>query len=587
MSTYAAYVVDTIPELVNPQVSGRNEATVLGYNKKGDGGGGTFYWQTGSFTGNSGTIFPKAAVGSNPGGAWIRVVDSPVSVKWFGAIGDGVTDDTTPIRSAIIYIAGTQPTSSASGNEIPSRNFSQIAHVLRFPTAKYKVNGVLYLPSGVILDGEHSTLVGKGTSTDYWKTGGTLFESGYINSSGTLVSNIGTAVESERVVYSEVKNFVIQYYGIAFNLYNCNEATRFENLLFSDCYQAMIMNRCFFSYLNNCYSRTSLASNYLTGFDQAAFVFNNASNIITVNDMSAAGRNIGYQFEGPINSMIITNLDAENVNIGILFKGTSTNSDAVNPLTITSCYFENVYTSALKFDTFTVNNLEVFGNWFLNCTACCTFTNTALYNGKISAYNTFNSSPFIVKLDAFTQQYSVNFVVEPYTLSVPTLDAPPSFQDGTLPSGYSSLSPNINLEGYKTVYSSTGTKDVAFRGEYAPYNYVVPKYYTGRSGYVAGVIPYCTWEVTNINATTHVFDAIIHTDIYYDAGMSVFFNFTLGDYNYAYTFRGKVLNGDLLLEGMPAKKIDIAQTSSKLDFKISGLYHPQNVFSKSGTIQIL
>ena len=78
--------------------------TVLGYHAPGDGGGGSFYWDASATEpDNGGTVIVPA---SNPvTGRWKRLVDAPVSVKWFGAKGDAV-DDSVAIRAAIEAGAG-------------------------------------------------------------------------------------------------------------------------------------------------------------------------------------------------------------------------------------------------------------------------------------------------------------------------------------------------------------------------------------------------------------------------------------------------------------------------------------------------
>jgi len=81
-----------------------NGATINvdGYYAAGDGGGGQFYAVTGAATGtyvdNGGTIIlPTNGDGSS---AWLRVYDGVINVKWFGAKGDGNTDDTNSILAA-------------------------------------------------------------------------------------------------------------------------------------------------------------------------------------------------------------------------------------------------------------------------------------------------------------------------------------------------------------------------------------------------------------------------------------------------------------------------------------------------------
>jgi hypothetical protein len=81
-----------------------NKATilVLGYYTAGDNGGGVFYYDANSSdTANNGTI---VAPDSNVG-RWIRVYEGAINVRWFGAGGQALTDDTAAIQAAINYAA--------------------------------------------------------------------------------------------------------------------------------------------------------------------------------------------------------------------------------------------------------------------------------------------------------------------------------------------------------------------------------------------------------------------------------------------------------------------------------------------------
>ncbi len=51
-------------------------------------------------------LFVKATAIASSAGSWVRIYSGPVNVKWFGAVGDGTTDDKTAIQAAVDYIVG-------------------------------------------------------------------------------------------------------------------------------------------------------------------------------------------------------------------------------------------------------------------------------------------------------------------------------------------------------------------------------------------------------------------------------------------------------------------------------------------------
>lgn len=107
-------------DLRNITTTGLDDGYALyvgGYGAEGDGGGGIFAWNASdTTTDNDGTILQPTAGGT---GRWLRQYQPPVDVRWFGAKGDGATDDTSELQAAfdtvesVLIPTGTYITSSA------------------------------------------------------------------------------------------------------------------------------------------------------------------------------------------------------------------------------------------------------------------------------------------------------------------------------------------------------------------------------------------------------------------------------------------------------------------------------------------
>ncbi|WP_406871632.1 glycosyl hydrolase family 28-related protein [Aminobacter sp. P9b] len=68
---------------------------------------GVFVWKAGNYSTQIATdtaegVYVKANAVASASGSWVRVFSGPVSVEWFGAVLDGVTDCTAAINAAVI-----------------------------------------------------------------------------------------------------------------------------------------------------------------------------------------------------------------------------------------------------------------------------------------------------------------------------------------------------------------------------------------------------------------------------------------------------------------------------------------------------
>jgi hypothetical protein len=108
--------------------------TTTGYYTSGDGGGGHFHGVTGAAPGtyvdNGGTIIVPS--GGNGSAAWLRQDIGVLSVRCFGAKGDGATDDAAAFQAALF-----------SGSRL-----------IVVPSGNYVIGSKLYIPAEVGLVGE-------------------------------------------------------------------------------------------------------------------------------------------------------------------------------------------------------------------------------------------------------------------------------------------------------------------------------------------------------------------------------------------------------------------------------------------------
>jgi len=98
----AGRVVDTIAALRALPKNGTGRVFVNGYRALGDGGGGHYYYDSADIASadNGGSI-----IVATDNGRWKLAQTAPWSVRQFGAIGDGVADDTAAIQTAFNALA--------------------------------------------------------------------------------------------------------------------------------------------------------------------------------------------------------------------------------------------------------------------------------------------------------------------------------------------------------------------------------------------------------------------------------------------------------------------------------------------------
>lgn len=208
---------------------------VEGYYTNGDGGNGEFYGVTGAASGtyveNGGTII--LPTGGNGSSAWLRIINGPIDIKWFGAVGDGSshplseyfasaaaarvvypfvnaltqTVSWAAIQSAIIYAQ-----SMSYLNTIPVPEYStSLRPALFIPSGNYVTNSPLFFTgtcnsAGIGVSGAPSkTGYDSGSVIQYLGADyATRIQNGFISSTSLTV---GTGTKTFTVNYNSTTNY--------------------------------------------------------------------------------------------------------------------------------------------------------------------------------------------------------------------------------------------------------------------------------------------------------------------------------------------------------------------------------------------
>lgn len=122
--------------------------TVSGFTEQADAGGGLFYFDADSTVAdNKGTVIIPDALPAS--GRWVRIFDGPVSIKWFGAIGDYILD------SGAVNGSANDNTTEINDTCAYARTHNL---AVRVPSGNYEVGNII--TCGVPMIGEQKPRIG-------------------------------------------------------------------------------------------------------------------------------------------------------------------------------------------------------------------------------------------------------------------------------------------------------------------------------------------------------------------------------------------------------------------------------------------
>jgi len=271
--------------------------------------------------------------------SYSMISSAPLSVLDFGAVGDGVTDDTAAIQAAV----------EASINQKKS---------LVFPSAIYAISNTILIPNNsgitgqITIDGQNSVIR---PTVDV-----TIFASARY-SGGTLIPTYGEPLDVNFCFGITLANFTFRSVGDvlllepAIEIQNWNTGCKLYNIISRFHDQFLKARSCFYCDYDRLWCQTQ------TSTGAARFVFTENNNLNTISncisaDSTKAG--IGYRFDGLVTALTFVNNSIEGVAVGVEFTGEARGANLLN------CYGESWGDVAVKFSSNFAGGITIDGGYW-------------------------------------------------------------------------------------------------------------------------------------------------------------------------------------------------------------------------------
>jgi hypothetical protein len=475
-----------------------------------------------SFVGlNSSSV---TATGSTTARTLANRFSDVVNVKDFGAVGNGVADDTAAIQAAINYASSNvQDSIWTIGPDATPITYYTKPRIVYFPSNIYRIQGTLLLPNAIILSGNNSTFIGNG----YSNADNNCIETGYI-SGGNVISNIGTPYETQRVQASGIENIRFIKFKTGLKFQNFNEQSYVKNCTFVDCRQSMFLDSCFYSNFENIVSRGGFANVSTI----PAIEFTRAVNIINATNISVVDRDIAYKVSGGSYGMIFKNCSAEGGIDGFKILGET------GGLSFIGCYFENLTGTAIEFaDNINKNDTIINGCSFLGQLTC--IKGQRLISGEISSNYFYNTTNTVWITDNLS---SIKVILKPIRVAGNANAGVP------YPTGIIIPNNSIQLQYPVHAYNpATGnTECLSISSVDTPTH--LP--FLGKQGQITNAIPFCEYNKTSgIN-----FNIEIDTQIYFQSHSMLVFSLKIQDSTGTHLIAGRTYGNVVVLDNNPSSK---------------------------------
>lgn len=503
------------------------------------------------------TLIPKINFKNGtatPTGAITRPIDSKlqdtVSVKDFGAVGDGTTDDTTAIQNAI----------KALGNNGGTLNFAN--------GGSYLISAPLLLPQRVCLNGNNSTFVGTGT-----KSVDAIHTAYYV---GGVLTDLTTAPLSTHFLeFTQIQNIQFTNFDLAIYARAMCEGCEISFCRIEYCNRAMKVEEPYFLALRQ------VRADYIQA-GLPAFEFIPLNGMLLLDNLIATSCDIGYLFNNVTQATAIKNIDAESCGIGVAFSNVS---DGVE---ISGCYFENITNAALDFSTYSAapKNTVIHNNFFNGVATGVNLAGVTSTNVKVFSNYWFSGIGKQIDFGS-TPSGSLNVIDNGAERYNNNTDFPPAgTPNGAVLTQYSqnSATPWNLIFQHRAAFDQVGGDLLAKSTDYQ--GTVVPFVYYGDVGAaVTNKVPFCKHELANVVGTA--FDVKITTAIKARDYTTGLFSVDIVDNNNSFKINGRFYGTTVVLDTASGKTCVATVVNNVIVLTFSSFSSPTLGYTCTGIVKMI